>query len=67
MTEKRFEKARFGTVIKDNLEKDTLWTATECIDRLNEIAEENEQLKQENLILKAKLHRLRMKNIGDVE
>ena len=45
MTAKRFERAKFGTIIKDNLEQDTLWTCTECIDRLNELAEENEQLK----------------------
>ena len=54
MTEKRFEKAKFGTVIEDNFKQDTLWTCTECIDRLNEIAKENEQLKKENSVFGGK-------------
>jgi len=47
---KRFEKAKFGTVIQDNSKQDTLWTATECIDRMNELAEEYEQLKSSDTI-----------------
>ena len=62
---KRFEKAKFGTVIKDNSKQDTLWTATECIDRMNELAEEYERLKSSDTITDLETEIMNLKTIID--